>query len=338
MIRKLIKSRRGVSGAISGVFVMLICFLALTAIFVYAISLDRYNQVVNERSELNWEIDTEKFAILDGQRNSDGALNLTVFNYGAVTAHIVDVWVTHKNSSGSWQELYETHCWMNPAETIQNFGEQNVTLLPNGIQCEGINLTQPVVAGINYTVKLVSERGNTVSYLIKYDPPLCPETEGQPVPFIITWTQESFEFRSLEHDLWAPAWVKQRQVANQHQIYRINLTNVSGRNIILNQSSHMRQESDDMADNEAVWWISDPSTEPSQLKPTPFNVDNPQSVNNGESAYVYLASATEHSDTWSGDPNVNRYYTVFIHIFFNFEGEDTFYGHTIGIMGQKLYD
>ena len=66
---KIYRSRKGVSGVISGIFVILICFLAIAAIFVYAINLDRYNQVVNERHQVNWEIENENFEIIIGQRN-----------------------------------------------------------------------------------------------------------------------------------------------------------------------------------------------------------------------------------------------------------------------------
>ena len=116
MSKKLLKSRKGVSGAISGIFVILVCFLALGAIFVYAINLDRYNQVVNERNRMEWEIQNEKFTITHAQRNDNGTLNATIFNFGGMTAHIVDMWVTMKNgtSNESLQELYRVDYHINP--------------------------------------------------------------------------------------------------------------------------------------------------------------------------------------------------------------------------------
>lgn len=233
MSKKLLKSRKGVSGVISGIFVILICFLTLGALYTFAATHDRYNQVVNERSKLNWEIETEKFAILDGQRNDDGALNLTVFNYGGVAAHIVDVWVTHRNSSGSWQKLYSSDFWLNPAETIQNFGEQNVTLLPNGIQHEDINLSQPVVEGINYTVKLVSERGNTVSYLIKYEP--SSEDYGPPMAYLYG------SMRVTRDDIpdygWRPANITHDDVYSEHLYIRVIVKNLLDETIIITGDS-----------------------------------------------------------------------------------------------------
>ncbi|MGB6681793.1 MAG: hypothetical protein WBF08_10800, partial [Candidatus Bathyarchaeia archaeon] len=183
MSKKLLKSRKGVSGAISGIFVILVCFLALGAIFVYAINLDRYNQVVNERNRMEWEIQNEKFTITHAQRNDNGTLNATIFNFGGMTAHIVDMWVTMKNgtSNESLQELYRVNYHINPAEQLSEIGDQNVTLLPSGQEVSCINLTEPIVANINYTIKVVSERGNVASYLIEYILP--DEPEGPPVAF-----------------------------------------------------------------------------------------------------------------------------------------------------------
>lgn len=239
MSKKIFQSRKGVSGTISGVFVILICFLALGAIFVYAINLDRYNQVVNERSQLNWDIEEENFIILDGQRNDDSALNLTLFNSGGVTAHIVDIWVTHRNGSGNWQRLYSSDFWINPAETVQNFGEQNVTLLPNGIQLDSINLTQPVVEGINYTVKLVSERGNTVSYLIKYEPP--EENPPPPLRYVFGSMQIKYTDSTARNDSdadgWCNPWITRSMLNtikpnNQNNVtIKINITNTAGHDV-----------------------------------------------------------------------------------------------------------
>ncbi len=201
--------------------------------FTFAIYNDRYNQIVNERSELNWEIETENFVILDGQRNDDGALNLTVFNYGSATAHIVDVWVTHRNSSGSWQKLYGTNYWMNPAETVENFGEQNVTLLPNGIQLDGINLTQPVVLGINYTVKLVSERGNTVSYLIKYEPP----DDDYPPPMAYSFGSMRVTREDVPGYGWRPPNITYTDVYSDNLYIRVIIRNILSESITLNETS-----------------------------------------------------------------------------------------------------
>jgi hypothetical protein len=255
MSKKLLKNRKGVSGAISGVFVILICFLALGAIFVFAISQDRYNQVVNERSQLNWDIEEENFIILDGQRNDDNTLNLTLFNSGSVAAHIVDIWVTHRNGSGNWQRLYGSDFWINPAETMIEVGKQNVTQLPNGIQYNCINLTQPVTQTINYTVKLVSERGNTASYLIKYEP---PEDEDEPPPLRYVFGSmrvkyagpngNSSDRSDSDANGWCNPWVpwdiiSSAKIAEHNVLIKINITNTCGHDVNFTSAGVVYQSS-----------------------------------------------------------------------------------------------
>lgn len=231
MSKKLFQSRKGVSGVISGVFVILICFLALAAIFVFAINQDRYNQAVNERNRMKWEIQNEKFTITHAQRNDNGTLNATIFNFGGMTAHIVDMWVTMKNgtSNESLQELYRVNYHINPAEQLSEIGDQNVTLLPSGQEVSSINLTEPVVANINYTIKVVSERGNTASYLIEYIPP-DDEDEGPPIAFSFGSMEINWVDPDSEPD-WHPPFIQydgldQHVRIDKDLYFRAKFTNV----------------------------------------------------------------------------------------------------------------
>jgi hypothetical protein len=246
MSKKLFKSRKGVSGTISGVFVILICFLALGAIFVYAINLDRYNQVVNERNRMEWEIQNEKFTITHAQRNDDGALNVTIFNFGGMTAHFVDMWVTMKNgtSNESLQELYRVNYHINPAEQLSEIGAQNVTLLPSGQEVSCINLTEPVVANINYTIKVVSERGNVASYLLEY---ISPDDDdvGPPVAFSfgsmeINWVDPDNE------DDWHPPFIHYDSLDQHVRVvgdlyFRAKFTNIWDEPLEISQGSILFQ-------------------------------------------------------------------------------------------------
>ncbi|MFC1507511.1 hypothetical protein ACFLQ6_10660 [Thermoproteota archaeon] len=251
------KSKKGVSGAISGVFVILICFLALGAIFVFAISQDRYNQVVNERNRMEWEIQNEKFTITHAQRNDNGTLNATIFNFGGMTAHFVDIWVTMKNgtSNESLQELYRVNYHINPAEQLSEIGDQNVTLLPSGQEVTCINLTEPVVANINYTIKVVSERGNTASYLIKYEP---PEDEDEPPPLRYVFGSMRLKYDGPNGNSsdrsdsdatgWCNPWVPWDIIASSkiglHSILiKINITNTCGHDVNFTSAGLVYQSS-----------------------------------------------------------------------------------------------
>ncbi len=258
--KKIFQSRKGVSGTISGVFVILICFLALGAIFVYAINLDRYNQVVNERNRMEWEIQNEKFTITHAQRNDDGALNVTIFNFGGMTAHFVDMWVTMKNgtSNESLQELYRVNYHINPAEQLSEIGAQNVTLLPSGQEVSCINLTEPVVANINYTIKVVSERGNVASYLLEYIAP-DDESEGPPLAFSFGSMEINWVDPDSESD-WHPAFINYlslddhvRQASTNGPLYfRAKFTNIWDEPLDISQGSVLFQICVAPANNKVV--------------------------------------------------------------------------------------
>ncbi|OGD54000.1 hypothetical protein A3K80_00070 [Candidatus Bathyarchaeota archaeon RBG_13_38_9] len=242
----LFKGRKGVSGAISGIFVILICFLAIGAIFVFAISQDRYNQVVNERNRIEWEIQNEKFTITHAQRNDNGTLNATIFNFGGMTAHFVDIWVTMKNgtSNESLQKLYKVNYYINPAAELSEIGAQNVTLLPSGQEVSCINLTEPVVANINYTIKVVSERGNVASYLLEYVSP-DEESEGPPVAFSFGSMEINWVNPNSEPD-WHPAFIEKGSLdshvrVNEDLYFRAKFTNVWNEPLNISQGSILFQ-------------------------------------------------------------------------------------------------
>jgi len=333
--------RRAVSGAISGMFVVLIFVAAVSALLAYNTSLDRYNQAVSERNLMEWERLNEKIVISAAERvEEDGTLNATIQNIGAVTAHLVSLWLSayDGNREPQWQQQYSIDIWMSPGEVKHYLGQNiyNYILIRPGQAGNPTTFVKLPNATWVYGIKIVTERGNAATYILQPPPregaPI--QFNGQPVPLIISFNQESFQYTTKGlYPVWKAAWVKPRGTTGDHQIYRVNVTNVSGKDIVLLSSSHMRQEADDGSDAEVVWWIVDPSTNPNGKDPKEFTT---QTIKNAKWAYIYFAASSERGGSWQGDPTRTHYYTVFIHIFFHFEGENVYYGQTIGIMGQRL--
>jgi hypothetical protein len=317
-LTKLYRSRKGVSGVISGVFVILICFLALASIFVYAINLDRYNQVVNERHQIDWEIEKENYDIIMGQRNNDGTLNITVFNYGPVTAHLVDIWVTHKNQSGSWQKLYAVNYWLDSAETMTMIGFDNATELPSGTIVANISLPQAVdsAPGINYTIKLVSERGNIANYLIRYIPPDDSQTT---YALMIADVTDNFQFQDLSdaYHVWTSAWIKPKSTQSENPLYRVLLNNTTTKDIELQNGSYMLMLGQNYKD---VRYIVSTSVDVDNADPTP--VFSAQTIPAGGSSYVWYAQELPSPSVggWVGDSAVGFFHVSFT-MCFNYAGE-----------------
>ena len=328
--QKFIRSRKGVSGAISGVFLVTLFFLAMGAIYIYATNLDRYNQVVIERSESDSEIIAEKFQILEGRRNNDGSLNLTILNYGSELAQIVDVWVTLRNENGSFQKLYQTSYWINPAETIYNFGEQSVTELPNGLDQNCINLTQPLAPNkINYTVKIVSSRGNSASYMIAYQ---LPENGGGGGFYSLTIVESSDNFQYAQKDnmTFKIAYAKPR--STDRTLYRVLLNNTTEDRIFFHNNCSLLQKCFAGGAEQHRYIVSNLS-DTNNANPTEFSS---QVIEPATAQYIYFAGDAISTPSWQPEPDKKEYYQVGVLIFFIFEGETEVRSIGLPVLTQEL--
>lgn len=146
MSKRLLKDRRGVSTVIGAVFFVLILLGGLTMISWEMNQYDNYTQVVNDRSRLEWEKQSEEIEIVsvfvDGY-----ALNISVKSEGAVTAHLVDLWITeYTDTTANWHRLFQIDYYVNPGDTVTEIGQ---------------DLDTPELdPDLNYEVKIVTERGN----------------------------------------------------------------------------------------------------------------------------------------------------------------------------------
>jgi hypothetical protein len=300
------------------------------AIFIYAINLDRYNQVANERTESNADMLAEKFIILDGQRNDDGALNLTVLNYGSELAQIVDVWITQKNENGSFQKLYQTSYWINPAETVYEFGEHNVTELPNGLDLNCINLTQPVAPNINYTIKLVSSRGNAASYMILYTSPDDGGGGGGFYSLTIADAHDNFQYAKEDNMTFQGAYVKPRSTSKT--LYRLLLNNTTEKRIFFHNNCSMLQKLYAGGADQHRYIVSNLS-DTSNSDPTEFSS---QVIEPGIAQYIYFAGDATTTPSWQPEPVQKGYYQIGFLIFFTYEGETEVRSLGLPVISQEL--
>jgi len=176
----IIRNRKAVSGSISAIFVVLIFLIAASSVFAYHSSQDRYNELVNERHRRDWERQNEKVVIDFIQRSSDGALNATIKNSGAVAARLVTTWLSAFNGSGAplWQRQYKVDIRINSGETITNFGGSDyryALICPPAYAVDSILLPD---ANLNYTVRIVTERGNIAIGRYQRPTPFAPSTVG----------------------------------------------------------------------------------------------------------------------------------------------------------------
>lgn len=329
---ELLRSRKGVSGSISGVFLILLSFLAMGALFIYAVNVDRYNQEVNVRAQLDWERENEKFQITSGQRNNNGTLNMTIFNHGGVTAHLVDLWVTYKNaaSNESLQSLYRVDYYLNPAGQLSEVGGQNATQLPSGSLVTCINLTEAIVPEINYTIKIVSERGNSASFVIKHESSDSGDSEGGGYSLIISEVHDNFQYAKINNMTFLGAYVKPRSTTST--LYRVLLNNTTSETIYFHENCTLLQTSYAGGAYQRRY-IVDNSTSTFDAQPTEFVS---QVLNPGASQYIYFAGDSISNPDWAVEPDKKEYYFVGFLMFFMYEGDTEVRSVGLPVLTQEL--
>ena len=131
MCRRLRRDRRGVSNII---------VIALSLVIILAIVTDivLWNYEMNQ---VDWEKMKESITIINAENVTSGS-QFTFENDGGLTVHLVSLWVSNSTD----HQRYDINVFVNSAET-------------KTILREEINL--PIG---NYTVKVVTERGNTAVY------------------------------------------------------------------------------------------------------------------------------------------------------------------------------
>jgi hypothetical protein len=94
-----------------------------------------------EMNQLDWEKMKESFTIINVESASPGS-QFTFQNDGSLTVHLVSLWIINSTD----HQRYDISVFMNSAET-ETYLQEDVSLPAD-----------------NYTVKVVTERGNTAVY------------------------------------------------------------------------------------------------------------------------------------------------------------------------------
>jgi len=182
----IIRNRKAVSGSISAMFVVLIFLVAASSVFSYHLAEDRYNQLVNERGQSDWERYNERLLISSAMRLLTGALNASIQNVGAVAAHLVTLYVSAYDAGNSpqWQQQYSIDIWIGAGTVKYNFGQNSFTYTPitPGYINQPVSAVALNDASFTYVIKLVTERGNIATYIVP--PPGQGGTQLPGVPIV----------------------------------------------------------------------------------------------------------------------------------------------------------
>jgi len=201
---RLLRKRRGVSGIISGVFLVAVAVMIFNILAWQFFQYDAYHRTVLERDQLVWERYNERL-IAYLPEVGVSRLNFTVRNYGTVSAHIVDLFFRFNNGTCLY---YQLDVWIAPG-ALKRIANVGPTLLMSDV----------------YYFQIGTERGNIIGPIPTGSGGISNEPkpgQGQAMPFIFGFGYNDYQYRLASGGNWLPAW---RIPNNINAYFRIFLNN-----------------------------------------------------------------------------------------------------------------
>ena len=332
--------RKGVSGIISGVFLVAVAVMIFNVLAWQFFQYDVYRQIAVERDQREWERFNERVIISDYLNMGNASyLRLKIRNIGSVPAHIVTVY------------LNDTTANIPRALVLANYITSNCSAWVTPGTEKWINTTISLTSGNLYDLKIATERGNIGIYLKLLGGERGQTPQGtQPAPFVFAFIAEDFQYIygtetwSTQRGAW---WITQG--GGYLVVFRMKLKNTYESTVRIKAASALN------------WmWFNPNSTvnpgNPSSLAiayrcfivapwSTPTNTQNfvSQSLGAAQSDYLYFASMYEGKGSNEGselnklDDRVNGDHHIFAVVIYTVDGDQTgtIYGATVAIIGAR---
>jgi len=201
-----LRKRKGVSGVISGVFLVAIAVMIFNVLAWQFFQYDAYHRTALERDQREWERFNERIEITDVGYGS--YLRFKVRNMGGVTARIVTVYLNDISSNIPRTLVLANYITSNCSAWISPGTEK------------WIYTTIPVAAYDSYDLCVATERGNlgrVPRFLYSREP-----GAGQELPFTFGFRYNDFQYMN-NLGVWTPAWTHPSDY--KPSSYRVYLTN-----------------------------------------------------------------------------------------------------------------
>jgi len=319
------RRRKGISGIFSGVFIVLITMLIFSALVWQVFRSDQYNQVVLARQQREWERLNERLLITNVQKGVT-KLEFDVTNYGAVTACLTDLYLTNLTAIPRHNSRHTLNVWINPG---------NLTHVLTGIS---------ILIAATYSFIVTTARGNAFAPSPPVTVNVLQPLAGQPVPFALTWTRDSFQY-IRKGQTWSTPQTAWRIVEpkGNYVVFRINVTSHYTTNVLLLSGGNLLIVSADVGGNlnarYKMWIVQEAATIDGSNKVPPFPSEGLWIPAN-QSKYVYFSSTAERgSDAARLSTNAEDLdLQLFAGIFFKVSGDpyDTIYGATVAIIAMQI--
>ena len=201
-----------------GAIFFVIIFMAGFSMMLWQVNqYESYAQVVNDRAEFDWEKQNELLEIVE-VNVVDGHLNMSVTSKGAVTVHIIALWITNTTAE-NWHKRFSLDRFVNPGDTVTNIGQTLGSIAMPQDFC--------------YDLKLITERGNIIT--IRYG--LEEDGESPSVKAFGVFSLDWFYFKFSSKTFPAPTSAGSVDKQDDYVSFYLKVTNNYDETITLNSAS-----------------------------------------------------------------------------------------------------
>jgi len=322
-----LRKRKGVSGVISGVFLVAVAVMIFNVLAWQFFQADSHNHLVREAQQREWERFNERLAIVNVELGTV-YLNFTVKNYGAVAAHVVDLFVKFSNGTYQAYTFPDVNTWISPGNTTRIIG-------PNKLKLQSTDI---------YDFQIGTERGNLFS---PGQAPIINKLQpggDQKVPFTLSFVPESYQYIS-QGQTWAsakPAWYVVAPKGS-YVVFRINITSTYQSDVLLLSGCHMLFVTPDPQGNLNAAYkpyiVKVETTIGSGNTVLPFPAEG-QVVPAGKSRYLYFSAKTENGTdaTQLINSAADNNHLNFVGLFYKVVNDptQTTFGATVAIIAIQI--
>jgi len=322
MVKRSIKSGKGISTAIGAVFFTLIVIVAFVTIWTINSYETRYQDVKTKMTEWDTQRISENLYIRSVENSAPSGYNLTltVDNNGGALVNIARIYVY--DQTDHTLKIYDPKSGTGDGfvnGTI-NTGEVNHHIAVKGT---------PLSSTRTYRIILATDKGRQFSY--SYPPPSGGDGGGG-YALILSDDQDNFQYASGTMTSFKAAFVK--PPSTDHTLYRILMNNTTPRTIIFDPNCTMLQIQGAVGAITIRFVVSNQTQPPTQsINPTPFVS---QTLGPFDSQYLYFGSNTVGGNEWQDEPVKKDYYLVGYVLYFKYQGETEIRNISLPAITQEL--
>lgn len=318
MGKKIFNSNKGVSTAIGSAFFIIIVVVSLGTFWAISDFESRYQDVRQDMNEWDIERFSENMKVKNVESPSTSinyTYDIIVDNIGGVYTNIVRVYI-YDQTNGTLQIFDRQEGngsgFINP---IINVGE-----LDHQVSVKGDSIDN----GNKYRIILATDRGRQFS--ITY-----PEesSSGGGYALIMADDNDNFQYIAGSNTTFKSAFVKPKGTDNT--LYRVRLNNTTERKIIFHENTTFLQMVGAPGSVDPRFIVDNSSSIPDNLV-----AFSSQSIDSGESEYLYFAADAPGGTNFEDESSNKAYYLVAVLVYFYYDGDPELRNISTPAIAQEL--